>query len=320
MRRDALSRYLRGLAIAAVPVLGLTGCPIFPGNCGSDVTVSRPFDETGDGGEPALAQAVDDAGDLTDAGCAKLCNEDYSFYQVHSCHLESVDGGRGSVSCYVHEVCVGGRRPAGLAAARPRGGALGRWFGEMAHLEAASVVAFERLAEELALHGAPKALELQARAAARDEVRHARIVGALAWRFGGAPAPAVVAQVAPRGLEEIAIENAAEGCVAETWGALVALHQSRAASDGRVRAALARIADDEAEHAELAWRIDAWAARRLDLATRRRVLAARVEAARSLGVALGSALDEPLHAVAGLPRPAAARALHADLTRRLWAA
>jgi hypothetical protein len=44
----------------------------------------------------------------------------------------------------------------------------------MAQLEAASIVAFDRLARELDAHGAPAELVAEARRAKTDEVRHAR--------------------------------------------------------------------------------------------------------------------------------------------------
>ncbi|MFY0541135.1 hypothetical protein [Nannocystis pusilla] len=69
---------------------------------------------------------------------------------------------------------VAGRRPEGFRPApRTGGSALVAYLDEMHHLEAASVPAFERLARELAHHGASAALVERAEAAARDEVRHA---------------------------------------------------------------------------------------------------------------------------------------------------
>jgi len=50
-----------------------------------------------------------------------------------------------------------------------------------------------------------------------------------------------------------------EGCVGETLGALIVQEQHRAAVDPVVKRALSEIADDEARHAELSWRIVRWA-------------------------------------------------------------
>src|SRR5581483_10898484 len=75
---------------------------------------------------------------------------------------------------------AGGRKPIGLVRARATAAptALGAYFARMAFEEAASVHAFRRLRDELALHGAPLPLVQAARRAARDEVRHARAMSA----------------------------------------------------------------------------------------------------------------------------------------------
>ncbi len=53
--------------------------------------------------------------------------------------------------------------------------------------------AFERLARELFVHGAPSQLMNDALEAAADEVEHAREIGALARAHGGEPVEAEVA-------------------------------------------------------------------------------------------------------------------------------
>jgi hypothetical protein len=320
MRRDALIVYLKRLVVAAVPAVTLSGCPLFGGHCGGDETTYVAVDGSGGGdGGAAVLQPVDDAGDLSDAGCAQLCTGYYN--QLKGCHLATLDGGQSGVACNVYIQCVGGRRPAGLVAARGGGaGMVGAWFARMAHLEDASVAAFLRLADELAGLGAPRALVVAARTAAGDEVRHARITARLARRFGGRVERATVERIDARPLEAVAVENAAEGCVGETWGALVALHQARVARDPAVRAALARIADDEAGHAQLSWRIDAWARSRLDAAARRRVGEARRAAAAELGRTLETQPPAELRELAGLPERAVARALYGELAEVLWAA
>lgn len=89
--------------------------------------------------------------------------------------------------------CGTGRRPEGLTpsfASAPS--ELGAWFAEAAHLEAASVVAFRVLAEELAEHGAPDPLIEAATRAARDEARHAAQMTAVARRFGASVTDPIV--------------------------------------------------------------------------------------------------------------------------------
>jgi hypothetical protein len=152
----------------------------------------------------------------------------------------------------------------------------------MAHLEAASVPAFAHLERELRAHGAPERLLAGARRARLDEERHACMMSDLA-RAAGARMPVVeVAPMAVRPLDEIAIENAVEGCVREALGALAASEQARTARDPVLSTVLAGIAVDEARHASLAWAVDRWASRGLSAAARRRVHAARLTEARSL--------------------------------------
>jgi hypothetical protein len=152
----------------------------------------------------------------------------------------------------------------------------------MAWLEAASVPAFLRLADELKAHGAPEVLVRAARRSAGDEIRHTRAAGALARRHG-APVPEVeLRPFSSRSLEAMLLENAREGCVRETFGAVVAGWQARHAQDAQVRAELGRIAEEELRHAELAWAVDAWAEEQLTPEERQRVRDARLEAFHEL--------------------------------------
>jgi hypothetical protein len=158
----------------------------------------------------------------------------------------------------------------------------------MAELEAASVPAFERLARELAMHGAPADLVRRARLAIGDEIRHARVMEALAARFGGAPRTLDVPALPCRDLAAIALENAVEGCVHEAYGALTATYQAECAAPD-LRAAFATIARDERAHALLAEDVHAWILARLDAPTREATLAARARAERELRAQLALA-------------------------------
>lgn len=220
--------------------------------------------------------------------------------------------------------CVVGRRPARLCPARPRraqpAGTLGQYFADNARLEAAAVVAFRILQAELATHGAPPRLVRAAARAAREEIRHAQLTGHLARRFGGEVSPAVVSAAAKRSLVEIAIENAAEGCVRETYGALVAMWQARHARDGQVRAVMVRIARDETRHAALSWEVARWALMHLPRRARADVRHAIRRAKSDLRRALWQSVPAPeLVAVAGLPDRATALNLLDQLDQRLWA-
>lgn len=187
-----------------------------------------------------------------------------------------------------------------------------------AHAEAASVVAFKAVARELECHDAPSVLPLRARAAAQDEVRHAALMESMAMRWGVQPKRPKVASIAVRSLEAMATENAAEGCVRETWAALEACYQSRWAKDPVIRRAMREISTDELRHAEFSWAVDRWARRRLDDAGRRAVDTARRNAVQELRESLAMERDRNLHVEAGMPSSRTARALTEELDRALW--
>ena len=157
----------------------------------------------------------------------------------------------------------------------------GAQLAAMAELEAASVPAFERLARELATWGAPEELVRRARLAMRDEVRHARVMTALAREYGHAPRAIAVPPLPCRSLEAIAHENAIEGCVREAYGALVATYQAERARP-ELRAAFRAIAIDERRHAELAEDVHAWILGQLEAAAGEQVERSRTRAIAEL--------------------------------------
>ncbi len=217
--------------------------------------------------------------------------------------------------------CSIGRRPQGLepAASSSSASSLGDFFAQAAHLEAASVHAFRYLHEELTELGAPEALLARVEQARRDEVRHARTTARLARRFGGTVARARVRPRAPRSILEMALENATEGCVGETYGAVVASYQALTAEDAEVRAAMLRIAQDETAHAQLSWDLLAFYAERLTPEECAEVEAGRARAIASLRHDLAVEPTLALRAAAGLPPAAVAQRL-LDETHALLAA
>jgi hypothetical protein len=201
-----------------------------------------------------------------------------------------------------------------------RRASLGDYLAGAAELEAASVPAFRRLAADLAAHRAPEPLVDAARAAIADEARHWRRTRALARRHGGCPVRPAIAAAPPASLAELAIDNVVEGCVRETYGALVAAHQATEAREPAVRELMADIAADERAHAALAWRIDAWVAPllgpRFQPLRARAALAAVLELwAGTVGVA---ELSADVRGDAGLPARPVAEALLATGWSQLW--
>ncbi len=179
---------------------------------------------------------------------------------------------------------VCGRRPPGLVAVR--GGVpaapVAAWLAASHHLEAASIVAFERIAYELETFGAPAALIARARRAAADEADHARRHAALAAELGVDIAEPEIVGTPPRDEFAFALDNAVDGGVHEAFAAVLAAWQATAARDPRF-ASLARvIARDEARHGDLAWAIARWIEPRLSAEQRAVVVAARAAALREL--------------------------------------
>jgi hypothetical protein len=113
----------------------------------------------------------------------------------------------------------------------------------------------------------------------------------------------------PRSVYAIALENAVEGCIRETYGALLATWQSVHAQDPGIRRRMRTIAADETRHAALSWRVARFLENQLDARQRARVERARVKATREL---LDSAMHEPAREIAGavgLPSSAEAKRL-----------
>lgn len=154
--------------------------------------------------------------------------------------------------------------------ARQTGNAGAAWL-EAARSEAASVPAFRRLAEELAILDAPATLVARARLAARQEARHAALSFHAAASLTGKeylsmplPRPARWISRSPEALVTVAREAWVDGCLSEGTAALVterASRDSRARWAQEVNGVLAR---EEAEHAELAWDVLEWCWRNAD--------------------------------------------------------
>lgn len=119
-------------------------------------------------------------------------------------------------------------------------------------------------------------------------------------------------------LEALALENAVEGCVRETFGGLFGAYQAAHAVDPVVRATLAQITRDETTHALLSWQIAAWAEPRLDRAALRRVREARRAAIRELRDEATVAPEPELCAALGVPDAGRATALLGALDQGLW--
>ncbi len=245
--------------------------------------------------------------------CALVCGVGKQKYWGCGWHaLADVPGP--AFDCYT---CVEGRRPQGYVDPFLPPTAAG-WLAHAADLERVSVDAFQILARELVAHGAPTSLALRAKQAELDEVQHTCILEGLAIRAGATLTRTTVEHRPVRPLVEIAIENAVEGCIRETYGALVASHQSEHATRFDVRTAMIRIARDETQHAELAWDLHAWLMGRLDRAERARVERAMELAIDALAIAARSPVGAELVGMLGLPSAHVAERLVAGLSAHLF--
>lgn len=201
-----------------------------------------------------------------------------------------------SVSCsgvfFSTGFCTG-RRPQGHVEHEVSVDGLGRWFAAHAHLEQASVRAFVELADWLERRQAPAGLTVRCRAAARDEVAHARVMRAFARREG-ATVPRCQASPASDALLDVALHNAVEGCVHEAFAVAIASVQAERADCPEHREAFATVARDELGHGQLAWDLHAWLMPQLDEGQRAQVCAAQARALRGLpSVAAANAVATP---------------------------
>jgi hypothetical protein len=272
----------------------LLAAPALPlAACGVDDECSGPSPRTIDG----VTRDADGS-----VSCDR-CPSNFLGDHAISC-FQTEEDGTPKTRC-VYFVCASdGRRPEGLREAQPHepGCELGALYAHVAWLEAASVPAFLRLADELRAHGAPEALVKAARRSAGDEVRHTRAMQALARRHGARMPEVDLPPFQPRSLEAMCTENAIEGCVRETFGALVTGWQARTAGDAEVRRTLEPISRDELRHAELAWGVDAWASGRLTAPEREQLRQLRQQELRVLEQEVASqSLPEHLVREAGLP-------------------
>lgn len=215
--------------------------------------------------------------------------------------------------------CIVGRRPDGLALceASPAEDRVGAFFAGAARLEAASIHAFERLESELRAYGAPRTLARDARRARDDEARHARVTRRLARRNGAKPLYPRVRPVPERSFLDFVKENAVEGCVRETFGALYATYQSRHATDAEIARAMSVIAIDETRHASLSWRVAKWAEERLSAEERASVASLQRLAMRSLARAIAAQDHDAAEPRAGLPSRAESLRLLDGLSKAL---
>ncbi|MBV1857549.1 MAG: ferritin-like domain-containing protein [Nannocystaceae bacterium] len=150
---------------------------------------------------------------------------------------------------------------AGLSVAERQ--ALSAFWLDAARAEHSSIAGFLRFGLELMSLGAPQSLLARAQQASIDEREHAQACFEMASGYGASvgPGPIDLGGSAPlaQSLEEFAAATVREGCVGETIAAWLAQTLAQGAEDPVARAVLQKIANEEAEHAELSWAALQWA-------------------------------------------------------------
>jgi hypothetical protein len=167
-------------------------------------------------------------------------------------------GGEPLLASIAHERSDWSRDPAAHVRDPERAGHWAR----AAQYEHASVASFAQFSLQLLALGAPADLIARSHRAALDEILHARLAFTMAFAFGHdgiAPGPLPM----PASAHEITAvdvlrSTVRDGCVAETRAALQARRDLADAKSTLERDTLARIADDEERHAELAFATVAW--------------------------------------------------------------
>jgi hypothetical protein len=281
--------------LGASLVVGAAGCTCPDPHVEDEASVTR-----------AMYAAQIESCLASDLACDQLCRAVFELepgVSIEKCVIRALDSKSAIVEAtyLVPMECIGGRRPDGFVEPRCGSRAAGAWLARMATLEAASITAFARLARALEKHDAPPRLVAMARAAIIDEVIHARLTAQLARRFGGTVEAPVIAAVSEPTLAELARENALEGQVAETFGALLATCQAQLATDPEIRGVFARISVDEARHAALAHELAQWFAGVVDAETLAAIAVEQRHAATNVCGQLDAVLSEDDRALLGIP-------------------
>ncbi|MAA79970.1 MAG: hypothetical protein CL916_12010 [Deltaproteobacteria bacterium] len=230
---------------------------------------------------------LDVAGQLTEESCSTLCFEESGSYYDYLCACDysgANSDGAHPVTCEYTMCAVEGRGHGNISKLSEAAGTseINRYFVRAYHAEASSVAAFVQLRAELKQHDAPEEILGRCMKAAIDEVHHARMMAKLIRDSGECIPELDFGSVAKRSIFEIALDNAVEGCIFETYSALKAHYQYKHATDPRIVAVMKVIAPDETRHAQLAWDIHHFLMSKLSQDEQKKILDAQREATQQL--------------------------------------
>lgn len=333
--KGQLQRLLRGAVLSAMPLAAMTMA------CGDPCMGPETRKDTQSSISKKLDASV--AVPLSFEDCAKQCQNliqqekaqlgggTLENFKATKCETKKDANDEGMIDCDASYTLVSqsytgapgcpvpGRMPAGLSVHKNADcNELGRYFAQMASMEEAAVTAFRYMVEELEAYNAPEEMLALARQAIDEEVEHAALARMLAEAYGGQPWQIEVEPFALRPLAEIALENAAEGCVNETFASACAMWQSEHAKEAAVREVMARIAYEESRHAELSWALDAWLMPQLSTEDQRRCQQAKADAVAQLEHSFSIGAPPAVRQEVGLPEPHQAAALFSQLRQTLW--
>lgn len=302
---------LKGFGIAALGAAAGTGLMLLGCSCtlGKPVTRMTPLTQE------QLTQLQ-----FSSLNCRRFCGDpppaNYGWQVDCAVSYDGDAGTARTLTCTWHDnpsKCISGRPPRGLLASRGSlsTSPLARHFANMAHLETASVVAFEDLGRWLEYYDAPKRLRARCASAANDERRHARLTRAEARRLGATIPRVRTKPVAVPTLTELAIDNAEHGMVGETWAAVELLYATEHTPSASYANMFRSIAEDETEHAALSFTLHEWLCTKINADDRHLVEEAQTQALDKL--ASSPPLAEELVAALGLPNANAAYQLRSTV-------
>jgi hypothetical protein len=213
-----------------------------------------------------FATYLDADGQLTTEQCFAICTDYFTEYnwggviEYTSCVDDgSDDNGDQSITCgYLLSPYCEGRKHNSIDAHLQVGNDIDSWFVRATQAEIGSVGAFLIMREELRKMGAPKNLISQCLTAAQDEIKHARMMHTVCVSLGQKATAPTIDCVPKRSYFSLAMENAIEGCIHESYAAIQALYQSQHAKTPELRELFTAIATDEIQHAQLSLQIHHW--------------------------------------------------------------
>mgnify|MGYP000088379020 FL=1 len=196
---------------------------------------------------------------------------------------------------------------------------IGQYLADMTAMETAAITAFYYLSRELEAYAAPAELIARAREAVLEETRHSEMAALLAASFDAEMPEISVDDFCLRPLYEIALENAVEGCVNETFAAACGLWQSEYAQLDVFRKVIGHITEEEMGHAALSWDIHQWIMPQLSQAEQEQIHRAQASAVDSLVDDFKQESNPVLHQAFGLPTKEDATRLFTQLKNSVWA-